>query len=106
MKYWLKGGLDKKKLIMGMSMYGQSFTLASAGANGLNSRTYGGGTAGPFTRARGFLAYYEICDNVQNKGWTVIQDPSGITKSAAHYNDIRNVLKDIQKHILFNFWER
>ena len=90
MKYWLKGGLDKKKLIMGMPMYGQSFTLASAGANGLNSRTYGGGTAGPFTRARGFLAYYEICDNIQNKGWTVIQDPSGIYNYVAnpHYTSI------------------
>ena len=62
---------------MGMPMYGQSFTLASAAKNGLNSKSYGGGTAGPFTRARGFLAYYEICDNVQNKGWKVIQDPSG-----------------------------
>ena len=60
-----------------MSMYGQSFTLASAAKNGLNSRTYGGGTAGPFTRARGFLAYYEICDKIQNKGWKVIQDPTG-----------------------------
>ena len=76
-KYWLKGGLDSKKLILGMPTYGQSFTLASAAKNGLNSRTYGGGTAGPFTRARGFLAYYEICDKIQNKGWKVIQDPTG-----------------------------
>ena len=76
-KYWLKGGLESKKLILGMPMYGQSFTLASAAKNGLNSRTYGGGTAGPFTRARGFLAYYEICDKIQNKGWKVIQDPTG-----------------------------
>ena len=60
-----------------MPTYGQSFTLASASKNGLNSKTYGGGTAGPFTRARGFLAYYEICDNIMNKGWKVIQDPEG-----------------------------
>ena len=62
---------------MGMPMYGQSFTLASAAKNGLNSKSYGGGTAGSFTRARGFLSFYEICDNVQNKGWKVIKDPSG-----------------------------
>ena len=77
MNYWLEGGLVPEKLILGMPMYGQSFTLASAANNGLNSKTYGGGTAGQFTRARGFLAYYEICDNVINKGWKVIQDPDG-----------------------------
>ena len=77
MNYWLEGGLVPEKLILGMPMYGQSFTLASAANNGLNAKTYGGGTAGQFTRARGFLAYYEICDNVINKGWKVIQDPDG-----------------------------
>lgn len=33
------------------------------------------GRAGEFTGADGFLAYYEICDRVQNNGWTVYQDP-------------------------------
>ena len=75
--YWLQGGLRKSKLIMGMPMYGQSFTLTSAAKNSLNSETYGGGTAGRFTRARGFLAYYEICDYVLNQGWTVVSDPAG-----------------------------
>jgi len=75
--YWLEGGLSRKKLIMGMPLYGQSFTLENPASNGLNARTYGGGTAGQFTRARGFLAYYEICHNIQNKGWKVIHDPEG-----------------------------
>lgn len=46
-------------------MYGQSFTLASAKNNTLNSRAYGGGEAGESTRARGFLGYYEV--NEKNK---------------------------------------
>lgn len=74
--YWLKGGLQPSKLILGVPLYGQSFTLASAAKNGLNDKTYGGGEAGKFTRARGFLAYYEICDLVQNKGWKVVLDPA------------------------------
>lgn len=45
---------------MGMPMYGQSFSLANKDANGLNEATYGGGEAGEFTRARGFLSYYEV----------------------------------------------
>lgn len=43
-----------------MPMYGQSFSLADNSANGLNAATYGGGEAGEETRARGFLAYYEV----------------------------------------------
>lgn len=41
-------------------MYGQSFSLANNQENGLNAATYGGGEAGDFTRARGFLSYYEV----------------------------------------------
>ena len=41
-------------------MYGQSFSLADASEHGLNSKTYGPGQAGEFTRAGGFLAYYEV----------------------------------------------
>lgn len=73
--YWIDKGLDRKKLIMGLPLYGQSFTLSSTRDNGLGNQTYGGGTAGEFTRARGFLAYYEICDSIINKGWKVVRDP-------------------------------
>lgn len=58
--YWIEKGADRKKLVMGMPMYGQSFSLADNNDNGLNAPTYGGGEAGEDTRARGFLAYYEV----------------------------------------------
>lgn len=45
---------------MGMPLYGQSFQLEQASTNGLNSRAPGPGQAGEFTRAAGFLAYYEV----------------------------------------------
>ena len=51
-----------------MPMYGQSFSLADAKVNGLNSKTYGPGQAGEFTRAGGFLAYYEVCIFIINIG--------------------------------------
>ena len=82
--YWLEKGLEKKKLIMGLPFYGQSFTLASAQGNGLGEKTYGGGTAGEFTRARGFLAYYEICHKIINEGWKVVRDPKGRMGPYAH----------------------
>lgn len=60
-----------------MPLYGQSFTLADTKNNALNAKAPGAGQAGEFTRAAGFLAYYEICDRIFNKGWKVIQDPLG-----------------------------
>lgn len=45
---------------MGMPLYGQSFTLADPAERGLNAKTYGPGEAGEFTRAGGFLAFYEV----------------------------------------------
>jgi len=58
-------------------MFGQSFTLADTAENTLNSAALGRGDAGEFTRAGGFLAYYEICEKVQSEGWNVVRDPEG-----------------------------
>lgn len=77
MRYWIQLGAPPSKLVMGMPLYGQSFTLADPKNNGLNAKAPGPGQAGEFTRAAGFLAYYEICDRILNKGWTVVQDPEG-----------------------------
>lgn len=46
---------------MGLPLYGQSFSLADSGDRGLNAKSYGPGEAGEFTRAGGFLAFYEVC---------------------------------------------
>ena len=73
MNYWVESGCPKSKLVMGMPLYGQSFTLTKAEDHGLNAAAKSGGTAGVATRAKGFLAYHEICRLVK-KGWTVVQD--------------------------------
>ena len=44
---------------MGMPLYGQAFTLSKTGNYGLNQPARKG-QAGEFTRAAGFLAYYEV----------------------------------------------
>lgn len=63
--------------LLGMPMYGQSFTLEKIDANGLNERATGPGTAGQYTRAAGFLSFYEICEKVNQGGWTVVRDAEG-----------------------------
>ena len=60
---------------IGLPLYGQAFTLNDPNARtGLNAPA-SAGTAGEFTKSAGFLAYYEICDRIKNKGWQVVQDP-------------------------------
>jgi len=73
--YWISKGAPSRSIVMGMPLYGQSFTINDPKAStGLNSPA-SAGNAGEFTRAAGFLSYYEICDRVRNRGWTVVQDP-------------------------------
>jgi chitinase len=62
---------------LGMPTYGQSFTLENVNNNELNAKAPGPGLAGEFTRSAGFLAFYEICNNINNGGWTVVKDPEG-----------------------------
>ncbi|XP_050082117.1 probable chitinase 10 [Anopheles aquasalis] len=75
--YWIEKGAPSRKLVMGMPLYGQSFSLADARRNGLNDKSYGPGEAGEFTRAGGFLSFYEICEKVNRRGWSVQRDPEG-----------------------------
>ena len=84
MKYWMENGAPANKLVMGMPLYGQAFTLNDQSKTGLNAQANQKGTAGQFTRAAGFLAYYEICHNLKNGGWNVVKDEEGRLGPYAH----------------------
>ncbi|XP_042319704.1 chitotriosidase-1-like [Sceloporus undulatus] len=59
-KYWKSKGAPAEKIILGIPLYGRSFTLSSS-QTGVNAPASGPGTAGTYTREAGFLSYYEIC---------------------------------------------
>ncbi|KAA0203418.1 hypothetical protein HAZT_HAZT011228 [Hyalella azteca] len=82
LQLWVDEGCPKDKLIVGVPFYGRSFTLGSKDNTDLRAgikKWEGGGKPGPYTGAKGFLAYYEICPLVSdaNSGWTKKFDDVG-----------------------------
>ena len=49
------------RVVLGLSSYGRSFTLADKHNHGIGAPTVGPGLAGNYTRAVGILAYFECC---------------------------------------------
>nr|KAG5701014.1 hypothetical protein BaRGS_022725 [Batillaria attramentaria] len=74
-RYWVDKGAPKHKLVIGVPVYGRTFTLTSFTDTDLGAPSRGGGNAGTYTREKGFLAYYEICTKIATANVTArIQD--------------------------------
>ncbi|CAI9719514.1 acidic mammalian chitinase-like [Octopus vulgaris] len=66
--FWLRQGMPRDRLIVGIATYGMSFTLANPAVNGIrapavrsNVSADRGGRPGPQTNEAGILSFYEIC---------------------------------------------
>ncbi|EFN68745.1 Chitotriosidase-1 [Camponotus floridanus] len=67
-------GASADKIILGIPTYGRSYTLFNQEATELGSPADGPGIEGEATREKGYLAYYEICENVaESDEWEVVQ---------------------------------
>lgn len=60
---WLEGGMPPSQIALGLATYGRSFTLQNSSRFGLGALVNGPGLAGKYTRAQGFLSYYEVCSS-------------------------------------------
>ncbi|XP_063982354.1 chitinase-like protein 3 [Diachasmimorpha longicaudata] len=85
-KYWLDQGAPKEKLVLGMPLYGRSFTLSNPLVNGVGAPIRGTGISGPYTREPGVLAYNEICEMQSQGGWNVIFDADHLVPYAIRGN--------------------
>ena len=76
-KYWTSNGMPASKLMLGIPLYGKSWTLNYTYTEDptLPAPGLGAGPPGPFTNASGTLGYNEICNYVKNEKWAVVVDP-------------------------------
>jgi len=71
---WVRQGAPKEKLIIGMPVYGRTFTLADPTQFDIGAPASGGGDPGRYTGESGFLSYYEICDFLHKDNTTLVWD--------------------------------
>ena len=73
--YWVQKGFKPNKIVLGIPLFGRSWTLSSNNTKP-PANAAGEGAPGRVTKEAGRMAYYEICDVVLNAGWKVVRDPS------------------------------
>ena len=57
---WIARGAAPEKLVLGLGMYGRTFTLADSSKTALGSPITGGGEKGKYTGENGFVGYHEV----------------------------------------------
>lgn len=73
---WISKGAPANKLIFGIPFYGRNFRLANPSNTQPRAPISGAGQVGPYTKEAGFVAYFEICQWLQEGGWQELQDPA------------------------------
>ncbi|CAI5461417.1 unnamed protein product [Closterium sp. Yama58-4] len=70
MAAWVSRGLARSKAMLGLAMYGRTWTLASTSSTGVGAATTGPGQPGPISQESGVLFYREIDQLVTTGGYT------------------------------------
>lgn len=73
-KNWLNQGATASKLVLGIPLYGHSFTLTSSSNNKVGAPVTGAGMSGSYTYEAGNMMYLEICETMAKGGWTQVWD--------------------------------
>ncbi|KAK9501596.1 hypothetical protein O3M35_012293 [Rhynocoris fuscipes] len=76
-KYWLKRGVHRSQLILGIPFFGRSYTLEDEKKWTPGSAIKTPGHEARYTQQPGFMAYYEVCSRMMRKEWKKHRDASG-----------------------------
>ncbi|MGJ2272322.1 glycosyl hydrolase family 18 protein, partial [Salmonella enterica subsp. enterica serovar Paratyphi A] len=76
--YWLEKGAPKDKLVMGIPLYGRTWTLDDPDQHDFYAPASRPGIRGPYTEEPGYLGYNEICESQTTSpgDWTIVHDPA------------------------------
>nr|AFC60659.1 chitinase [Pandalus japonicus] len=74
--YWLEKGAPKDKLVMGIPLYGRTWSLDNKDETGFYAPASQPGQAGPWTEEAGYMGYSEICYDQTMHEWTIVHDPA------------------------------
>uniref|UniRef100_A0A182Q696 chitinase n=1 Tax=Anopheles farauti TaxID=69004 RepID=A0A182Q696_9DIPT len=75
---WIRRGCPAGKIVLGVPLFGRTYTLENSAENGLAAPATGPGNAGPYTAEPGYRAYFEICTEMKQSSWTVDWDERGL----------------------------
>lgn len=59
-KYILRHGMAADKLVLGIPLFGRSYTLAASTLSSPGASISGWGEEGPYTQTKGLLSYFEV----------------------------------------------
>ena len=64
-KYWVRLGLPRSKLMLGIPAFGRTWTLQHSLEHSVGSPALSAGNPGIYTRESGLLSFYEV--HIENK---------------------------------------
>nr|KAG5709677.1 hypothetical protein BaRGS_027702 [Batillaria attramentaria] len=85
-RYWVEKGCPRDKLVIGVALYGRTFTLSNPSQNSLGAPARGDGRPGHYTNEAGLLSYYEICTKIPTAN-TVARVPEMKVPYLVYNND-------------------